>query len=429
MKHIRTQVSLARHGKTPFARSALACALLAATATGAKAEATAEELQRIKLYGLVSIADDKLDSWGPWSTFEAPAAGESVATASPRVNPGDAYRPLPQTTTPTTSFGLGCVGGSICGFGAIESYSYSESLNNSGLKTVSALSPVSEQVRRVAAVQFNGSVVEAGEFSPLLPQAISLQGTVLGQGGPLVFADSGVLNLEIYEGEGSGLSYYRQSYGADERSSQYVDLSADRYYQQHDVVGTQVANANFYSQIKSYIAGLGGQAGSYNRAGDYGRVVIGYTTSEADLSVLRASGFSAQYAGVNSEGASVNLNVRFGDGTWDGAWNGGVDRLAMPSNGRLNGIVGVTAEGTLNGVNFVSTKVGTNDVGATVTGFVRGAFFGPQAAAAAGVMDIIKSNPNPAPVNTISASVVVEGYANARQVSTFVTTRVDQSEK
>lgn len=438
MKHIRTQAaqaSLAHHGKTPFARSALVCALLAVSAAGAKAEASAEELQRIKLYGLVSIAEDKLDSWGPWSAFEAPAAGESVATPSPRVNAGETYRTLPQTSTPSTSFGLGCLGGSICGFGAIDSYSYSEGLNNSGLKTVSATSTISDMGQRMAAVQFTGTVVEAGELSPLLPQSIRLQGTLLGQGAPLTLPDSGVLGLQVFTEEGLGIVYSRQTIIQNERGSERVSLSGSTYDQEHDVLEAQVANAYLQSTLSTYIAGTNDGPSGYSKAGSSGPVVIGFSTPDADMAALRASNATASYTGRASYyGSPVSIEVQFGQGTWQGTWNGGKDGYVNAYNGQLTGNVGFTAEGTINGVNFASAKVGTNDVGASVTGSVRGAFFGPQAAAAAGVVDITKTNPTslaqPAlvmmPTPTVSAN---PGYTEARHVSTFLTTRVNNSER
>ncbi len=409
---------------SPFARGALAYLALAMAATTAQAAASNDDLQRVKLYGQVSIAEDTTDSWGPWNSFEAPAAGPGASLASPVGANPEFYRPLPQTTTPQVpaATGLGCLGGGLCGFGAIEG----ETSTNAGY---SSLVPT--------AVLFTGKVEVPDTQIPLLPQAITLNAQALGQGAPVVFADTGVLNRRLMDGEGSpGVSYKRlaQTESPTGPHTELFELSGYAYQQGHNAEATQVAQAQLYAGISDYVRGSDGESMTYNSQTRSGPVVIGYATSDTDLSALRASNASAAYFGYGSDSNSqVRLEVQFGAGTWQGSWNGGADGQVYTSDAQLRGQVGFTAAGTINGANIVSTSVGTTDAGASVSGFVRGAFFGPQAAAAAGVVDITKTNPNAmvqadralAQPAAIAPRVVVEGggYSNARHTDTFLTTR------
>lgn len=409
---------------TPFAlstwRIALGGALLALSATGAQAEASDDELQRVKLYGTVTIAEDKLDSWGPWSNFEAPASGNSPSNSAPVLSTADPYRPLAQLPT---GLGLACAGGSLCGFGAIYA---AERSNNSQLELPAT------------ATIFFGTVVTPDAQAPLLPQVIGLRSQALGAGAPALFPESGDLDREISMSEGYYVSYSRQS-GTETPTggtSEHYQVSGDGYQQAGNPISDQVAQGMLNARLAKYVNATG-EGGRYSSTESLrgGPVVLGFTSTDADMAALRASNATATYFGSTSFGYSpVRLEVQFGAGTWQGSWNNGVDGKTYSTNttNQIGGQVGFTASGTISGVNITSTSVGTNDVGATVSGFVRGAFFGPQAAAAAGVVDITKTNPGVAvqPDRVLSAPSAVgvavpqaqvpSGYTNARHVDTFI---------
>jgi hypothetical protein len=64
-----------------------------------------------------------------------------------------------------------------------------------------------------------------------------------------------------------------------------------------------------------------------------------------------------------------------------------------------------------------------------ISGFVKGAFFGPQAAAVGGVVDITKSRSGSSvnPAGLVKA--VQSGYTNGRYVAPFITGRSDLVER
>jgi len=109
------------------------------------------------------------------------------------------------------------------------------------------------------------------------------------------------------------------------------------------------------------------------------------------------------------------LKVEFGPGIWSGSINGGADNggvsgrsmnvYTAPSGKVLEGMVGVDGIGVIKGSEFISTGVSATD--GTVKGSIRGAFFGPMAAGAGGVIDITKTRTDGT-------------YTNARFVSPFL---------
>ncbi|MBI5926828.1 MAG: hypothetical protein HY836_14655 [Aquabacterium sp.] len=397
----------------PSALSALTLAVFALVHTGASAAASDEELKKTKVYGDVSIAEDTSSSWGPWSNFEPPAAGPATSTNQSIVRSVELYRPLAQPVVPPVeSIGLGCAGGSLCGFGV---FSGNDSMNNS----YTSVPP--------HAWVATGSITPAEQG--LLPTSITLNMKALSEGASLLIPDSGPLTLgtddyydAVYSAPSSKVSGY-EVYG---HADAYLNDMAEQ---------TLVAGVN----ISQYVRGeSSGESESYSYQGRYGSGVLGFTTSDADMSALRANNATASYTGgtLDSGMGSVHVDVQFGAATWQATFNGGQDGKVgsyTPYGSTtpvLYGNVGFTAAGTISGVNLQSTSVGTNDVGASVSGYVRGAFFGPQAAAIGGVVDITKTMPAAAvqmpaaaaPQQARVASMVAEpsGYTNARYVAPFV---------
>ncbi|HIV72135.1 MAG TPA: hypothetical protein H9903_14470 [Candidatus Aquabacterium excrementipullorum] len=393
-----------------------AVALAAATLCwhqASHAAATESQLRGVVLYGNVSIQEDSTASWGPWTEFEAPAAGNTQPVAAPTART-DPYRPLAQvgggTTTPPINppAETGCIGGTICGFGAFQ-----------------AISDPNETEARVYTAQdihpfrLNGTVLQASQgegSSPLLPQTLQLDATTLATGTYLL-PNSGALTLT--NGDGLiGYTRYEETLTYEVLPDQYRSSSYDP---------EAVQAINFKAYLATYVEGKQSQS-------VWG--VIGYTTPAADMSALRASNAQATYSGKDFYDTPVTLNVNFGNATWNGSWNGGVDgtvatQAAASGGTLLTGKVGFTAVGTIQGSNFTSTSVGTNDVGATVSGYVQGAFFGANAAAAGGVVDITKTRPatqqeQPVSAGRANPQGVVQpgqGYTNGRYVAPFLAVR------
>jgi hypothetical protein len=409
---------------TTFRLSTVALAAALCWQTSAHATATEAQLRSVTLYGNVSIQEDSTSSWGPWAEFEPPAAGNTQPVAAPR-GATDPYRPLAQTnnTTPTTPpvqppvEGF-CAGGSLCGFGAFQTVG----------------DPNTETVEEVHPFRLNGTVVQgSGEGSNGLPQVIQLSSTPLSTGA-FQLADSG--NLNLYVGEGVG--YSRVLLNNQERVQESYDLWPDGervYSGEYDPEQVQAAHFN----LATYVRGEKGVRPTLQQEG-WG--VIGYTTSTADMSALRASNAVATYSGIDSEYTPLTLTVRFGNGTWDGSWNGGADgsvttQTTASGSTQLKGNVGFNVtNGTITGSTFSATAGNISATDGTILAgsVVQGAFFGPLVgtgatagpAAAGGVVDIRKTVAAPPQVQqpTNVGRTALEGsratYTNGRYVAPFL---------
>lgn len=375
------------------------------------AAATEAQLRNVTLYGNVSIQEDSTGSWGPWAEFEPTAAGGNQPVAAPR-GTTDPYRPLPQTTTsgttppPVDPIEGACVGGSICGFGAFVA----GDPNPTKDKPAPDINPF----------RLNGSIVQGPATegpSPLLPETIQLAATVLSPTGTFQLPASGSLNLL----SGEGFEYSREQRDDLGRPIESYVISPD-YARIGGYSPADEQAINF--SLATYVRGKG----------QSGWGVIGYTTPTADMSALRASNAQATYSGNDHYGTPVSMTVNFGNATWSGSWNNGVDgevssQVATSGGNVLTGAVGFTASGTVVGSTFSSNTVGTNTPRATVTGSVQGAFFGPNASAAGGVVDITKTvqaaQQQPAQAGRATAAAIVspgQGYTG-RYVAPFIVTR------
>lgn len=372
------------------------------------ATATEAQLRSVTLYADVSIQQDSTSSWGPWAEFEAPAAGNTQPVAAPRAA-NEPYRPLPQTGTGTSTppelppivEGF-CAGGSICGFGA-----FAAADPNPNDQTASDINPF----------RLNGSIVTGteGEGS-LLPEAVQLNATVLSPTGSFQLANSGQLDLTAGEGN-TNFAYSREVRDGRGRPLETYVLSPDFDRVNYDPQANQAINFN----LVTYVRG--------NTQSGWG--VIGYTTPTADMAALRGTA-QATYNGSDYYGNAVAMTVNFtgganGQGTWSGTWNGGSDGTvstqASASGTILTGQVGFTAAGNIQGSTFTSTSVGTNDARGSVTGSVQGAFFGRNAAAAGGVVDITKTM-QPSPQQQPAAVQVNPGQGyTGRYVAPFIATK------
>jgi C-lobe and N-lobe beta barrels of Tf-binding protein B len=257
---------------------------------------------------------------------------------------------------------------------------------------------VREQVAALA-------VTETPAF--VLPVAVTVQSQVLGEGGPLLKAQSGVLT---FQGNGYSAGFDNGKYAlvaATIGNGVYFDNG-------------QVLAAWFDNPISQYVAGNNALPFSMQFQNSVG--VAGVTTSDADMANLRASNATATYTGYDLNGLNakvkpnVTLSVNFGNGSFTGSVNGGADRGTVQTQNttrgtQLAGLVGVNIDkGVITGANFMSTALSATDGKIGAGSVVQGAFFGPSAAAAGGVVNITKTSDNGA-------------YTNAIHVTPFLTVR------
>lgn len=367
------------------------------------AAATESQLRGVVLYGNVSIQEDSTGSWGPWAEFEPTAAGNTPPAAAPRTA-NDPYRPLAQTAgAPTWAEGSPCTSGGFCGFGAFTDGQVWDP-NQSGLQREGQeVMPALHPYFHVAEV-LEGPNPEGRSY---LPQTIVLTTSLLSETGQFLLPNSGP--LELNDGEGT---FYR---GGDKRN--YTQLWPQvwtSFFDPEEVQATLIMNGD----LQTYVSGTITQQRQWG--------VIGYTTTSEQMAMLN-SGAQASYQGYDADGGAVSMQVNFGpgNGTWSGTWNGGrddgVSAGTTASGGTvLQGRVGFTASGNVSGVNFRSDQVGTNDAGATVSGFVQGVFYGPVN------VDAPASTRGPAAAGGVAnITKTTQSYSNGRFVSPFLAVRSD----
>jgi len=386
----------------PSALSALTLAVFALVHGAASAAASDDDLKKTKLYGDVSIADDSSSSWGPWSNFEPPAAGPATGSNEPIKRTVEMYRPLAQPVSPSVPapvvapIGLGCAGGSLCGFGVFAG-------NDTGTNNHYTEVAPHAWMATGTAIASNGSA---------LPASIELHMTSLSEGATLLMPDSGTL---LMNGMNNGGMYVTYQLPANPNSRYQVSGSTDQYLNYMAEV-TQVASV--YINIDQYVRGnSGGETQFSSHQGSWGYGVLGFTTPDADMAALRANNATASYDGLmfGNGGGSVHFDVKFGPATWKASINGGQDgpgvyTTMVGGNAYLHGAVGADLIGTISGVNLTTTGMSAKDGVVSGRGFT-GAALGPQAAAIAGVVDITK---------TTAASVSSTAYTNATLLAPVV---------
>jgi hypothetical protein len=388
------------------------------------AEPTQADLNSILLYGSTTIAQDSTDSWGVWDQLEPTAAGPALPKLS---IPGltEWYRSLSQVAANAPVAPVApvapaevlatqiCAGGSICGFGraANSSLVFIEGPSDKALPSAQYAYSVVATATTLPVITRETAAALAESVTPSFtwPAAITVTSQVLGEGGPLLSPESGVLTF-------SGKGYSGGSDGA-RYSIVAATMGNNTYFDNRTVQA-----AWFDNPISRYVAGQGDTPGSIQFQNSVG--VAGVTTSNADMSSLRTSNATATYTGYDKNGLdakikpNVTLTVNFGNSTFTGSVNGGADRGTVQTQTttrgtQLAGLVGVNIDkGVITGANFMSTALSATDGKIGAGSVVQGAFFGPNAAAAGGVVSITKTSNSGT-------------YTNATHVTPFLTIRDD----
>lgn len=353
-----------RHTLNPTVRATSLAAGLVFSLTGLSAHAaTTDEMQKIKLYGDVTIAQDSVTSWGPWAQFEAPAAGNtppSVPTFTSDAS--NLYRPIGPVTPPTPP-----ATGSIEGFATFTQFdNSSEQLVGTSLATVVG----SYSLTNVAVSSDPVTTLPAfvsGSFAPH---------TALGTPGPLLLSNTGTLNLV----PSSFL------YSSPDGQTSAIPISLE---------GLDSNAIQAWAFIVNYANG--GTAPSDVSSQDAGPIVgvVGVRTSAADMAALRSGNFTATYQGVTLvHQFGFNMNVNFGNSTFN----------AKVADSNLNVTYGFS--GGVNGSNIASTRV-YGAGGASITGGLTGFLTGPQAAGFIGNVNVRSTDGTPSKF-TLNDSIIAK---------------------
>lgn len=399
----------------------LATAVAAACSLSAHASGpTQADYAKVVLYSNVTIAQDSASQWGIWEELEPTAAGPQtplplLAGTSEPYRPLGSITPATPVTPPTVT--NACVSGGLCGFGVMTHTVYTADMVQP--EALSELSMVRMGFTMLA--QVTQANADSGNW---LPQGmlLSVQGvrtdtsdlvpTYTGLG-PLTLQD---INTHKYPSTPNTEEALRDEYIIATDTASEASSSAQ--------AGTFLGGIS----IISYVTGEGGvpQPNSQAVSDMYG--IWGVTTSAQDMNNLRLSDAQASYSGFTfgADGAStgsVKMNVNFGASTFTADFNGGLNvqsplvggQVQKAANGsyQVNGALSFRASGAINGSLFSANALQIAGANNSITGKVEGAFFGSNAAVAAGVADV-------------SAVVTPTGFTSpvyARYATPFVTTK------
>ncbi|MCP4234287.1 MAG: transferrin-binding protein-like solute binding protein [Aestuariibacter sp.] len=410
-----------------FSKSTLAAAVTVAL-FGASGQAFANACEgdknecynQIQVYGDVTVADDSVDSWGPWGQFAQPAAGPAVpvvAALAPTIPGGpnvfdDADDFVPKVDEPP-AVGSACEAGQSCFYATYARYQYDGGEyyyygGDGGAVAGPVPANFPNNLPAAAAGQLEGQFgVSAVSPDASHPDRSSEQ------------MSTGHYHPNYNSGYGTGIADYIHMGGWSDYDggegysnvSYYLPYVADDqmlfgYWSDGNDTYTDGDSDCYYYSCYSYDGGEGTFVG-------------GIATAQADLAALNAGNVQASYTG-NTAGAPsyynrspVSMDVNFGSATWSASVNGGSDGSFTQEtdsfgNDYVLGQVGFNASGTISGANIASTSVSAPDA-TSISGSMNGTFFGANAAAVGGIIDVNKSTAD---------------YSNSRYVDTFQAVKV-----
>ena len=380
------------------ATTLLATAVATACSLSAHANGpTQADYEKVVLYSNVTIAQDSASQWGIWEELEPTAAGSRTPLPQLRTA-AEPYRPLGNVTqitpttpeTPPTSVPL-CVSGAMCGFGVITSRSYSYVLEEAAAVSIEA------PVERMG-FQLLATVVQANEdANRWQPQSllVNIQGVRSDVTAPTSI--DGLGPLEAYNTM-VGFTHTYESYDEGSDAYTYAQIKTDTSDPGNDGVGLMKGDI----RISRYVSGVDSQWRENTQVHDvYG--VWGITTAVSEMNELRMSKAQATYSGktFDSNGVStggVFMRVDFGASTFTADFNGGLNvkspladaQLQTTASGttQATGAMSFRASGAITGSLFSANNLQIAGANNSITGKVEGAFFGSNAAVAAGVADV-----------------------------------------
>lgn len=314
-----------------YPRATALAAFLLASWGAAHAVATPQQLASVTLYGDVTIAQDRVDQWGPWEEFEPPAAGPLVFVGNLQLE-REPYRPDPDAIglEQPELVALLCSAGSLCGYGV-------QGLINGALTEDT---PTNLQLVTVDQTVVSGGGQPGASMSiqlDTLPQAGSLTTD------PLLLLD----NSDTLFGNAGG------------RSFAWMVLPEDGTPESYNLLLTR------------YVAGQTDAPPYQQLAG-----VVGRVTSSAAMAAMRSAAMQATYAGWDQAApggvrGAVSMTVDFGAGSFVYNTAGGVQNYQAQGVIRGSGYVATgfttpNTSGILQG-NFIGSNAQGTVGGATVT--------------------------------------------------------------
>lgn len=396
-------------------RTLIAACIAALFASGAvlakdKWEYHEDGWNKTRSYGSVMIGEDSVDRWGPWEEFVEPAAG-APSIGFLGAGGSDPYNPIPNPIPPVA----GCGEGEWCGYIAFGLNYDSRYGYGGGKKGGYHLPPyLNRFVPGEIALQFEQP--ESGYF-----------GDWWGPGGVNLVLTS---DLEGIAGAGSetgmipSFFFGKQGFfkGFDGNKWNYVKIEGGpngyNWYT-HTWVSDYATMGLLKAKVTEYVYDTyreNGGDGYEEVTTVYAPFVAGQLTPLADMASLASREITASYCGQTAlAGGHVSMTVFFyGNPSWNGTFNGG------------SGPAGFTvAGGAVSGAGFSATTANLSTSGGSISGSVNGSFYGPQAAAAGGVIDVTKTTSY---ANGVSVQVIAPPpVETTRYVDAFLANKVSQT--
>jgi hypothetical protein len=283
--------------QTTLRATCLAAALVAGLSAHA---ATPAEMQTIKLYGDVTIAQDSVKAWGPWEQFEAPAAGNPPVLPAFRADASSLYRPIGPVIPPTP-----VTEGTIEGFATFTKQDFNCDCEYAIVGTDQAKVRGSYSLTNVAEVGLPSYI--SAEFAPH-----TYMGTT-----EIPLTSTGRLDL-------AGIAYSNAS-----NNPVVIPVSVE---------GIDSNEIQAWAFIE-YARGSTETATTLNAEGQtpiYG--VVGVRTSDADIAALRASNFTASYQSVTLvNGFGFDMNMAFGTGDFTQTYHNTIAGADFSISGKASG--------------------------------------------------------------------------------------------
>lgn len=314
-----------RHTLQP---TVLAASIVASLIGVSAHAATPAELQQIQLYNGVTIAQDSVQSWGPWEQFEAPAAGNRLPMPTFASDASNLYRPIapvnPPVTPPTGP------DQTLSGYGIF--------LDFSGEGVPRSLSTIEATVSGATASGTSSPSTVSATFAPVITSQVPTDST-----GPLSYVAPGTYS------SANGLK----------TATLMTDLT-----------GIDFNAIQAWPVLYTYVSGQGENPQA--EAVDSGSLVlmygaVGRTTSSADMAALRSGNFSATYTGSSvASGQIFVMTAKFGDSKVSG-YVGDINTYRF--TGTIDGS-SVTAKFLRGGTAAVSGSMVGNFTGAQAAGYI-----------------------------------------------------------
>ena len=276
---------------------------LALAASYAQA-ATNEDYKKVVVYGEVTLDKDSAHEWGPWTQFEAPAAGPApvaptLVALTPEIPPEILNPPLiPPTPPPTTPYANVCQAGDWCGYSVATRYTENSS-TRTHMNSFSITHEESDGIEFATGSGYGFAAFHSRSFDGSMPDETT----------------SGDENKDGY--------YYNtlsDFYSSTHREGTDTNIRSDR---------PNPPNLNSpiiaFEQLSRYLtSGYYTISEGESENGVYGNHVVVVPTSVESLQGLNAGNKIASYTGATVLGQTpLEFYINFGTGLGGGSVNHG----------------------------------------------------------------------------------------------------------